>query len=163
MVGVPLRDRNPVDPILLQLQKCGVELAKATLVERADEKYVTLKGHRQLGRQESACIAKVLVPADVGLRADNLSTDEFYTDAWEAVHRSSLAKRARDWLKQHRPNVKLVKYQPGQTLQDYVMSIEMACGAQSRTARSKSSIGYAIFGSLRRTPAILRRTVLRVR
>lgn len=129
----PRREVVPVAPIMLELEKCGIDLDKASFVARSDQQYVALKGHDQLSLQESSCIAAVLVPAKVGLRADNAATDEHYREAWEAVHRDFLAQLARDWFTEHRPDVELPKYQRAQPLEGYLRALEKACGAPRGT------------------------------
>lgn len=127
---------------MLELRQCGIDLGKANLVARADEQYVALKGHDRLGSEQSTCVAALLVPAKVGLRADNAATLELYQDAWEAAHRSFLARQAREWFKKHRPDVKLPKYQQIQPLADYVRSLEDACDAPRGTALVETQHKY---------------------
>ena len=125
------------DPILLKLKECGVDITKATLVEKPEnERHVALRNHPRLNPTQADCVAKVLVPVDVGLRADDPRTDEFYTESWKLAYRTHIARRAWKWLLEERPSLNLKKYAKDQPLQDYVNLIERACGAPIGTARA---------------------------
>lgn len=129
----PRREDKPVAPIMLELQQCGIDLGKANLVTKADEQYVDLEGHDRLSSEQAACVAAVLVPAKVGFRADNKASDELYGEAWQAAHRRFLAKEAREWFAQHRPDVELPKFQRAQQLETYLRLLEKACSAPKGT------------------------------
>jgi hypothetical protein len=124
---------NEAPSPLAELKDCGVDVSKAELVKEANEQfrtsYVILQEHPDLSKSELSCVAKVLVPRELGLRADNEKIDELYLEPWKIENKKLLVQDARLWLSRNKPNLTIPTYNDGKNLASYVGAIENLCDA----------------------------------
>lgn len=139
-----VRSEESLPPLLSKLRVCGMEISKATLIERpANERHIYLANHSAMTNDELECVATLLVVADYGLRSRGWQSEDDYVEAWNKAFRRHIAAKSEEWLRKNRPKLDIPQYEGGLALQEYARSVERICGAPRNYAEVIVTNKYA--------------------
>ncbi len=132
---IPLDKPSSPSPELAKgLERCGLDLGRASLFEgkAGDRQYQYLRvgKHPVLSDPQMACLARLLVSAEIGLRTDDDAFTESYGNAWQKEHSIYERRLAKVWLAANRPSLRVPQFSGFPTdLNDFVAQMERLCNA----------------------------------
>jgi hypothetical protein len=129
------RSNNPAPEIAVSVERCGLNLNKVTFVETKKERYLTFERHPVLNKSGMACLAKVLVSAEYGLRTGDKAFDRSYTSAWQSEHSIYVRNLASEWVATNKPSLVIPLFSGVEgDLPGFVAGVERLCDAPTGTA-----------------------------